>query len=1531
MIEQAAEDRAVPDLVPRRKTARKTAWPGPTCLAWFGEPSRSSDGGVAVRRPFRRFRRALSAACLALAATLPAAADPRGGPGQGWLTDAESRIAAREYEVTWQGEAPVEGLAPAWQAPNRAHGFRSYFTDAGLRVIPRTEEAPSWQWGLTLVGYGRGREVWPVAAAIPAPAAARVEYHRGDLEEWYENGPAGLEQGFELRAPPDEAARRGRMEPARGRVAAPRRGGRERSESLLHLDLALTGTLMPLVAEDGQSIDFAIAGGSRVVRYAQLVVKDATDRALPAWMEGVADEIVRGIRIVVDDRDAVYPITVDPLATSPVWSVDGGQASAYFGWAMATAGDVNGDGFSDVILGAYLYDNGQADEGRAFVYLGSAGGPALSPAWTAESDQTGAYFGNVVATAGDVNGDGYSDVVVGAENFSNGQSVEGRAFVYLGSATGLAATPAWTAESDQAVGQFGTAVATAGDVNGDGYSDVIIGAAPYDNGVQLDVGAVFLYLGSPGGLAAVPVNTLLGDQVGCQFGLSLAAAGDINADGFADFLVGAPNYSDVQNFEGRVYVYFGSASPAFLLVSSYQLDQASAHFGWSVGTAGDVNGDGYSDAVIGAPFYDNGQTDEGRVYALLGAPGGLGGTTWSVEGDQAFAYLGTSVGTAGDVNGDGYSDVIFGAPYYDSAVMFDVGAAFVYLGSGTGLATSPTWLQVGPQPGDYFGVVATAGDVNGDGFSDLLVGAPYLDAPAKTDAGGAFVYLGGVNGPASVASWTADSGQTSANLGFSVAGAGDVNGDGYSDVLVGVPAYDNGQADEGRVLAYLGSAGGLATTPAWSAESNQASAAFGFSVSTAGDVNGDGYSDVVAGAYAYDNGQSDEGRAFVYLGSSGGLGATPAWTAESDQASAWFGTSVATAGDVNGDGYSDILVGAPLFDDGQSDEGRASLYLGSAGGLALIPAWTNEIGVAGARYGNTLATAGDVNGDGYSDVIVGAPFQDTFVLFQAGGAYIYLGSSGGLATAPTWTVTGGRNFENYGWSVSQAGDVNGDGYTDVLVGAPGFEAPLQIAAGAALVYLGSASGPSTAPVWTTQGGQVAAYHGWSVATAGDVNGDGYSDLLVGAPYYDSGQIDEGRACVYLGSASGPGTAAAWSAESDQDFADLGYAVASAGDVNGDGYADLLVGVPYYDLGPPDEGRALLYYGNGGRGLAVRPQQRRADDAAPIGLGLRSRTPGVFRLAALGRGPAGRAPVRLEWEVKPRGQFFDGSGTARSAAWSDGGAAGASLNETVGGLEPDDYHWRVRLIYRPSVSPFVPASRWFSKPLNGGAENDVTLSAFLGGAVWEDIDGDGIRDAGEPPLARLPVYLQSGGGTNVGATFTDSQGSYRFEILDTVPHRVGFALPSGYQYTLPEQGANDTLDSDADPFTGQTSVTGPPYQAADGISWSAGMLRIGPCVPPDEPTFISGVRLSTEGSNYTILDYQDPNQPMQVTGYNVRRSSNAALPKSSWPLLATNVVDMDAATPNRQWVDTTGTAPPQGQVWYYEVTAFNVACGAEGPF
>ena len=156
------------------------------------------------------------------------------------------------------------------------------------------------------------------------------------------------------------------------------------------------------------------------------------------------------------------------------------------------------------------------------------------------------------------------------------------------------------------------------------------------------------------------------------------------------------------------------------------------------------------------------------------------------------------------------------------------------------------------------------------------------------------------------------------------------------------------------------------------AASNQVGARFGRSVGTAGDVNGDGFADIIVGAEQYDNGQTDEGRVYVFLGSKTGLNSTADWTAESDQAEALFGKLVRTAGDVNGDGYADVIVGAPFFDGGQTDEGRAYLYLGSAMGLNATADWTAEGNQTEARFGTSAGTAGDVNGDGYSDVIIGA-------------------------------------------------------------------------------------------------------------------------------------------------------------------------------------------------------------------------------------------------------------------------------------------------------------------------------------------------------------------------------------------------------------------------------------------------------------------------------------------------------------------------------------------------------------------------------
>ena len=422
------------------------------------------------------------------------------------------------------------------------------------------------------------------------------------------------------------------------------------------------------------------------------------------------------------------------------------------------------------------------------------------------------------------------------------------------------------------------------------------------------------------------------------------------------------------------------------------------------------------------------------------------------------------------------------------------------------LMTSPAWSLEGEALGANFGqIVATAGDVNGDGYSDVIVLVAWLGG----QPGWVYVYHGSASGLATTPAWTIHSDLGTASI-QSVAAAGDVNGDGYGDVIVGLPDYDNGQTDEGRARVYLGSASGLSTTPSWTVEINQAGAQFGYSVGTAGDVNNDGYADVVVGAINWDDPDVNEGGAFVYLGSSTGLATTPVATLECNKQAAFFGSSVGTAGDVNGDGYADVIVGAPNYTNGQSGEGAVFVYLGSSSGVTTTPVWTKESDQAGASLGNSVATAGDVNGDGYSDIIVGA-YQFDNPEANEGRVWVYNGSSSGPATTAAWGVD--INQGGLGQSVATVGDVNADGYADVIVGAPNYGNG-QLSEGMALVYQGTAAGLPSSASWSIEGNQTGAGLGYSVATAGDVNGDGFSDAVVGIPYWNGGLEGEGGARVF---------------------------------------------------------------------------------------------------------------------------------------------------------------------------------------------------------------------------------------------------------------------------------------------------------------------------------------------------------------------------------------------------------------------------------
>jgi len=430
------------------------------------------------------------------------------------------------------------------------------------------------------------------------------------------------------------------------------------------------------------------------------------------------------------------------------------------------------------------------------------------------------------------------------------------------------------------------------------------------------------------------------------------------------------------------------------------------------------------------------------------------------------------------------------------------------------LQSTPGWFVNGGQFAAGLGSsVAAAGDVNGDGYGDLAVCAYRYDGN-QVDEGLALVFLGSPRGLSRTPSWTMESNQAYATISAASA-AGDGDGDGYGDLVVGSYFHSHDLYLEGRAYLFRGSPSGLSMTPSWVADGNQQGAAFGSQASGVGDVNGDGYDDVLIAASGWENGQQAEGAVFLYLGSPAGLGATPAWSAEGNQRFSGFGSG-GRAGDVNGDGFDDLIIGAGGFNHGEVDEGRVFLYLGSPAGPSLVADWTAESDQASAFFGSYVGAAGDVNGDGYDDVIVGATNYDSppLAFTPEGRAYLYLGSPAGLSWVPDWTAEGMQVGESFG-AVAGTGDLDGDGYDDVIVGAPGHRRMLKNE-GRVCVYFGSAAGLSALPSWQTVGGQREAALGDALAGAGDVNGDGYADLILGAWKYDFALKNEGRAFVFHG-------------------------------------------------------------------------------------------------------------------------------------------------------------------------------------------------------------------------------------------------------------------------------------------------------------------------------------------------------------------------------------------------------------------------------
>jgi len=974
------------------------------------------------------------------------------------------------------------------------------------------------------------------------------------------------------------------------------------------------------------------------------------------------------------------------------FAINGEVAGDGSGISVSSAGDVNGDGKDDLIVGAPTADPNGLSSGKSYVVFGKADNTAVNLSDVAsgiggfviEGDAQNNRSGFSVSDAGDVNGDGKDDLIIGTSFAQKSYVVFGKAD---GTAVSLSDVVAGT--GGFVINGSGRSVSSAGDVNGDGLDDVIIGdrlLQPDGNnsgqsyvvfgkadGTAVTLSDVaagtggFVINGEPVGLASRPI--VLSD-------FSVSSAGDVNGDGLADLIVGSRSAYPNGSGSGKSYVVFGKADG-----TAVELNDVAAGTGgfaingegeaWgdlsgiSVSSAGDINGDGKDDLIIGAVGADPNGESSGKSYVVFGktdgtsvelsdVASGIGG--FALNGQAENDQSGRSVSGAGDVNNDGFDDLIVGAAgadpngessgksyvvfggdflasepvandnnvgsvllreplvipvaeflkwnpenaltvtevfnavggtvsLVDGAVTFQADPGFVGVATfdytvndsidGTNTATASVIVNStlelsdialdtntngfainGEAAGDYSGwSVSDAGDVNGDGLADLIVGS--ADSLYSGNPGKSYVVFGKTDSSAvnlsevtsGIGGFTINGEAAGDNSGFSVSGAGDVNGDGLNDLIVGAFGADPNGESSGKSYVVFGKAdstavelsdvangtGGFAING--EAEGNGA----GFSVSGAGDVNGDGKDDLIVGGSYVVFGKADNSSVELSDVRAGIGGFAINGEAEDDGA----GFPVSDAGDVNGDGLADLIVGASAADPNGESSGKSYVVFGKADGTAVSLSNVAS-GIGGfvlngeATYdkaGISVSSAGDVNRDGLADLIVGADGADPNCK-DSGKSYVVFGKADGSAINLSdvaagnggFAINGEAKFNISGGSVSSAGDINGDGLDDLIIGTN----PLT-----AIGVLAAITNPEPVPTFKsyvvfgkTDGtavelSDVAAGVGGfalekdylssdSVSGAGDVNGDGFDDVLVGTPFTDpNGNIKDNAGVSYV--------------------------------------------------------------------------------------------------------------------------------------------------------------------------------------------------------------------------------------------------------------------------------------------------------------------------------------------------------------------------------------------------------------------------------